>query len=59
MTRRSPNLALASADAISINLNDAHRLDISSGDELTLESAFGTATGVATSPMRSRPVRCS
>jgi formate dehydrogenase major subunit len=47
MTRRSPNLALASADAISINLNDAHRLDISSGDELTLESAFGTATGVA------------
>jgi formate dehydrogenase major subunit len=47
MTRRSHNLALASADAISINLNDAHRLDISPGDEITLQSAFGTATGVA------------
>jgi formate dehydrogenase major subunit len=47
MTRRTPNLALCSADAISINPNDAHHLDISPGDEVTLESASGTATGVA------------
>lgn len=47
MTRRSPNIALRAADAISINTHDARRLHIAPGDWLTLESAFGKAAGVA------------
>ncbi|HTV18059.1 MAG TPA: formate dehydrogenase subunit alpha [Polyangiaceae bacterium] len=47
MTRLGSNIARSAADAIGINPRDAHRLDISPGDALTLESAFGTATGVA------------
>lgn len=47
MTRRSPNVELLAADLVSINPADAHRLDVCSGDRLTLKSAFGEAAGVA------------
>jgi formate dehydrogenase alpha subunit len=47
MTRRSANIELLPADNIGINPQDAHRFDVCSGDQLTLTSAFGEATGVA------------
>ena len=47
MTRRSPNLALSSADTIGIHPDDARRLQVLTGDALTIQSAFGVATGVA------------